>query len=140
MALSFRSLSVTFGSLRLTLPALIAAATGFGIRVASTLRPTDSAVFGLTPDPTPPFLRPAIARCSCSAPPQKAWSPNVSNLKIRRPRATERLAGDAAPAREGLAADPETAATVPFTTTNARKRTSAAPSRMTNLLSAFAII
>src|SRR3989454_1536833 len=36
-------------------------------RSTSTLRPTDSAVFGLTPPPTPPCFSPAMALWSCSA-------------------------------------------------------------------------
>jgi hypothetical protein len=56
----------------LTLPALIAAATFFGIAVASTLSPSASAVLGLMPPPTPPNFEPSIALCSPSAPPQTA--------------------------------------------------------------------
>ena len=56
-----------------------------GSASASTFSPTASAVFGLTPGPTPPFLAPAIAWCSCSASPQNASSPNVSKRKICRP-------------------------------------------------------
>ena len=77
-AFSFSSDSVTAGSSRFTFPALSAAAVLPGIAAASTLSPTPSAAFGLTPAPTPPFFEPAIARCSCSAPPQNAWSPKVS--------------------------------------------------------------
>ena len=54
-AFSLSSASVVAGSSRSTLPALIAAAIFGGSASASTLRPTASAVFGLTPGPTPPF-------------------------------------------------------------------------------------
>ena len=73
-AFSFSSASVVAGSSRSTLPALIAAAIVCGSASTSTLRPTASAVFGLTPGPTPPFFAPAIAWCSCSASPQNASS------------------------------------------------------------------
>lgn len=45
---------------------------------ASTLRSTDSAVFGETPGPTPPFFSPAMALWSCNASPQNAPLPKVS--------------------------------------------------------------
>jgi hypothetical protein len=61
-AFSFSSASVVFGLLRSTLPFLIPAATLAGILVASTFRPTESAVFGLTPGPTPPSFLPSSAR------------------------------------------------------------------------------
>src|SRR5262249_59812808 len=63
---------VVTGSSRLTLPALICCFRAVGSASASTLRPTDSAVLGETPDPTPPFFSPAMALCSCSASPQNA--------------------------------------------------------------------
>src|SRR5262249_32049341 len=47
-----------------------------------------NAVAGLTPGPTPPRLVPAMAWCSWSASPQKAWSPKVSYRKILRPSVT----------------------------------------------------
>ena len=122
-AFSFSSASVTAGSFRSTLPALIAAAVSFGIAAESTLSPAAKAAFGLRPGPTPPFFAPAIARCSCSASPQKAWSPNVSSRKMFRPaRKRARLflslrASAAAP--DGFASLGETAASVPLTITNA---------------------
>src|SRR4029077_12991657 len=76
---------VVAGSSRSTLPALICATSAAGKASVSTLRPTDSAVFGLTPPPTPPFFSPAMALCNCKAPPQKASEPNVSKRKIRLP-------------------------------------------------------
>src|SRR3954466_1850497 len=63
-ALSLTSATVVAGELRLTLPAFSALSTESGRAFASTLRPTDSAVFGLTPGPTPPRRRPAIALSS----------------------------------------------------------------------------
>ena len=77
-AFSFSSASVVAGSSRSTVPALMPAATSAGTASASTFNPTASAVFGLTPGPTPPFAAPAIASCSLSASPQNASSPNVS--------------------------------------------------------------
>ena len=77
-ALSFRRAIVVAGSSRSTLPALIWFFNAFGSISASTFNPTDSAVLGETPGPTPPFFSPAIALCSCSAPPQNASLPNVS--------------------------------------------------------------
>src|SRR4051794_32239558 len=87
-ALSLSRASVVFGELRSTLPALIALTTDFGSALASTLRPSFSAVAGLTPGPTPPFALPAIALSSWSAPLQNASSPNVSKRKICRPCVT----------------------------------------------------
>src|SRR5689334_6660527 len=84
-ALSFRSAIVVAGSSRSTLPALICFFNAFGSTSASTFSPTDSAVLGETPGPTPPFLSPAIALCSCSASPQKASLPKVSYRKVSRP-------------------------------------------------------
>src|SRR3954466_5950439 len=89
---SLSSARVTAGSSRFTLPALMAERTALGSLVTSTLRPTPSAVFGLTPGPTPPLALPARARLRCRVPPQKAWSPKVSNRKVRRPWSTSRLA------------------------------------------------
>ena len=77
-AFSLSSAIVVAGSSRLTLPAAICFFKAAGSASASTLRPTDSAVFGETPGPTPPFFSPAMALCSCSASPQKASLPNVS--------------------------------------------------------------
>src|SRR4051794_25993710 len=87
-ALSLISASVVFGELRSTLPALIASTTDFGSALASTFRPSLSAVAGLTPGPTPPLAEPAIALSSCNAPLQNASSPKVSKRKIWRPRVT----------------------------------------------------
>ena len=84
-AFSFSSASVVFGSSRSTVPALMPAATSAGTASASTFRPTDSAVFGLTPGPTPPFALPAIAWCSFKVSPQNASSPNVSKRNVFRP-------------------------------------------------------
>src|SRR5262249_20579839 len=74
------------GSFRATVPFLRPASTCGGTISASTLRPTASAVAGLTPGPTPPKRAPAIAWCSFSAPPQNASSPKVSKRKICAPR------------------------------------------------------
>src|SRR3954468_9098585 len=63
-ALSLTSARVVAGESRSTLPAFSALSTESGRAFASTLRPTDSAVFGLTPGPTPPRRRPAIALSS----------------------------------------------------------------------------
>jgi len=46
------------------LPAAICFFKVSGSASASTLSPTDSAVFGDTPGPTPPFFSPAMALCS----------------------------------------------------------------------------
>src|SRR4051812_23233082 len=54
----------------------------------STFRPTPRAVLGLTPGPTPPLALPAIAWFRCRVPPQKSWSPNVSNRNVCRPSLT----------------------------------------------------
>src|ERR1700674_2363812 len=84
-ALSFSSASVVAGSSKLTLPSLSCCFRDSGKASASTLRPTDKAVLGLTPGPTPPFFAPAIALWSCKASPQKASLPKVSNRKICLP-------------------------------------------------------
>jgi hypothetical protein len=84
-ALSLSSASVVLGLLRSTLPFLMAWTTARGSAAASTLRPTDSALFGLSPAPTPPSRDPSIALCSCNALPQKAWSPKVSKRKTCLP-------------------------------------------------------
>src|SRR2546423_638003 len=86
-ALSLSSASVVAGELRLTLPALMALTTDLGSAVESTFRPTERAVFGETPGPTPPWAEPSSAFSSCSAPLQKLSSPNVSKRKTRRPSA-----------------------------------------------------
>src|SRR5256886_14388833 len=91
-AFSLRSAKVVAGSSRSTLPALSCSCSAGGRAPTSTLRPTDSAVFGLTPPPTPPCFSPAMALWSCSASPQNASSPNVSNRKVWRPSRTMRLA------------------------------------------------
>jgi hypothetical protein len=77
-AFSFSSAIVVAGSSRLTLPALSLFFKASGSASASTLRPTDKAVLGDTPGPTPPLFAPAIALWSWSASPQKASLPNVS--------------------------------------------------------------
>ena len=64
----FSRVNVIGRVVEVTLPALIAAADFAGIAVASTLRPRASAVFGLTPGPTPPSFAPWIAW----------WSPRVA--------------------------------------------------------------
>ena len=51
----------------------------------STFSPTDNAVRGLTPAPTPPCLKPATAWCSLRVSPQKASSPKVSKRKVFLP-------------------------------------------------------
>ena len=56
--------AIVAGSSRLTLAALICCFKASGNASESTLRPTDSAVFGETPGPTPPFFSPAMALCS----------------------------------------------------------------------------
>jgi hypothetical protein len=84
-ALSRSKASVTAGSFRSTLPALILFCRSRGKAAASTFRPTARAVLGLTPGPTPPFCAPAIALWSWSSSPQKASSPKVSKRKIRLP-------------------------------------------------------
>src|SRR6266705_1652155 len=91
-AFSLSSAKVVAGSSRSTFPALSCAFSAWGRASTSTLRPTASAVFGLTPPPTPPRFSPAMALWSCSASPQNASSPNVSNRKIWRPSRTMRLA------------------------------------------------
>src|SRR3954447_25851261 len=91
-ALSLSSASVVAGSLRSTLPALIALTTDLGSLEESTLSPTLSAVFGDTPPPTPPCLAPAIARLSWSTPVQKLSSPKVSCRKTCRPSSSIRCA------------------------------------------------
>src|SRR2546426_4919098 len=58
-AFSLRSAKVVAGSSRSTLPALSWSCSACGRASTSTLRPTDSAVFGLTPPPTPPCFSPA---------------------------------------------------------------------------------
>ncbi len=88
---SWSSARVVFGLVRSTLPALSASRTDSGSFFTSTLRPTASAVAGETPSPTPPSLEPSIALCSCSVPPQNAWSPKVSKRKTWRPWATRLL-------------------------------------------------
>jgi hypothetical protein len=75
------------GSLRSTLPALMAAATFFGTASMSTLSPSSSAFFGLSPGPTPPSFSPARVLWSLSFPPQNSWLPNVSKRKIFLPSA-----------------------------------------------------
>ena len=60
-ALSWRSVSVTAGSSKLTFPALIAAATSAGITSISTFNPAARAALGDSPAPTPPFFSPRIA-------------------------------------------------------------------------------
>jgi hypothetical protein len=75
-----------------TLPALIAATRSAGNASASTLRPRLSAIFGLTPGPTPPSFSPTIASCSRSLPPQKSSEPNVSKRNVRRPSSSMRCA------------------------------------------------
>src|SRR2546425_270812 len=60
--------------------------------VQVAVRPTDEAVFGLTRPPRPPCFSPPMALWSCSASPQNASSPNVSNRKVWRPSRTMRLA------------------------------------------------
>src|SRR5690348_1562129 len=84
-AFNFSSVSVVAGSSRSTLPCLMACTTAGGSASASTFRPTPSAVFGLTPAPTPPFLTPSIACCRRSCPLQNASSPKVSKRKICLP-------------------------------------------------------
>src|SRR3954451_14692343 len=91
-ALSLSSASVVAGSLRSTLPALIALTTDLGSLEDSTFSPTLSAVFGDTPPPTPPCLAPAIARLSWSTPVQKLSSPKVSWRKTCRPSSSIRCA------------------------------------------------
>src|SRR5713226_7646618 len=91
-ALSLSRASVVAGSSRFTLPALICFLSPSGKASASTLRPTESAVFGLTPPPTPPFFSPAMAWCSCNASPQKASEPKVSKRKICLPSSIVRRA------------------------------------------------
>src|SRR5262249_3820122 len=82
---NLRSASVVAGSSRLTLPSLICCLRASGNASTSTSSPTASAVFGLTPLPTPPCFSPAMAVCSRSASPQNASLPSVSYRKICRP-------------------------------------------------------
>src|SRR5262249_11290190 len=84
-ALNFRRPRVFGGSSRLTFPAASCFFKASGSTSASTLRPTDSAVFGETPGPTPPFFSPAMALCNWSASPQKASLPNVSKRNVFLP-------------------------------------------------------
>src|SRR2546423_8732050 len=91
-ASTLSSPSVVAGSSRSTLPALRSRWRLGGSASTSTFRPTDNAVFGLNPAPTPPCCRPAMARCSWSASPQNPSLPNVSNRKVCRPSATIRSA------------------------------------------------
>ncbi len=81
------------------MPALSCFFSASGSASASTLRPTDSAVFGETPEPTPPFFSPAMAFCNCeialvlTSPLRKKWmesapSPTrqmISSRSNRRP-------------------------------------------------------
>jgi len=60
--LSLISANVVAGSSRLTWPCLILSTRSDGRASMSTFKPTASAVFGLTPGPTPPNLVPSIAR------------------------------------------------------------------------------
>ena len=64
-AFSLSSAMVVAGSSRSTLPAASCFFNASGSASASTLRPTESAVLGETPGPTPPFFSPAMALCSC---------------------------------------------------------------------------
>ena len=82
---NFRSASVVAGPSRSTLPPGAPRPASVGSASTSTFRPTASAVFGLTPAPTPPSLAPSIALCSWSLPPQKSSSPKVSKRKMSRP-------------------------------------------------------
>src|SRR3954453_15079068 len=91
-ALSLMSARVVAGESRFTLPAFSALSTDPGSALASTFRPSDRAVFGLTPGPTPPCERPSIALSSCSAPLQNALSPKSSKRKICRPCVTSAAA------------------------------------------------
>src|SRR6185312_4815354 len=59
-ALRLMSARVVAGELRSTLPALSALSTDFGSASESTFRPSESAVFGLMPPPTPPCAEPSI--------------------------------------------------------------------------------
>src|SRR3954451_10734871 len=87
-ALSLMRARVVAGESRFTLPAFSALSTECGSALASTFRPSDRAVFGLTPGPTPPCDRPSIALSSCSAPLQNASSPKSSKRKTWRPSLT----------------------------------------------------
>ena len=80
-AFAFNRAIVTFGSPRFTCRALSASMIDLGSASTSTLRPTASAVAGLTPAPTPPWALPSIASWIRSVPPQKSSSPKVSNRK-----------------------------------------------------------
>src|SRR5262249_15760273 len=84
-AFNLRRARVVAGSSRLTFPAASCFFKLSGSASASTLRPTDNAVFGETPGPRPPFFSPAMALCNWSASPQKASLPNVSKRKIFLP-------------------------------------------------------
>ena len=77
-AFARRRATVDAGSSMSTFPALIAATRSAGRASASTLRPRLSAIFGLTPGPTPPSFWPTMASCSRSLPPQNSSEPNVS--------------------------------------------------------------
>src|SRR5688572_15215356 len=85
-AFSLRSASVVAGSSRSTRSRRNASFRAAGKASTSTLSPSASADFGLSPGPVPPFARPAIDWCRRSASPQKAWLPKLSCRKIRRPR------------------------------------------------------
>ena len=81
---ALRSASVAAGSFRFKVPACRSGSTALGTFCTSTLRPSFSAVFGLTPGPTPPFFSPAMASCRRVFA-QKASLPKVSKRKISRP-------------------------------------------------------
>ncbi len=83
---SSRSATVVAGSSRSTVPAARASRNAAGSASTSTLRPTESAVAGLTPGPTVPRITSCIRRVSD----QKVSSPNASSLKILLPRSTSR--------------------------------------------------
>ena len=95
-AFSLSKVTVVAGSLRSTLPALIAAATSGGMASASTLSPTERAVVGLTDFWTTSCMR-AVSVQNCS-------SPKVSKRKTLWPEAS--VAGErssaAGPAPVGL--------------------------------------
>ena len=63
-----------------------------GSASTSTLSPSSSALFGLTPGPTPPIASPWIASCSRSSSPQNSSSPNVSKRNVCRPSSIIRFA------------------------------------------------
>ena len=79
---------MTAGSSRFTLPFWIFCTRSLGSASTSTFSPTASAVFGLTPGPTPPRPAPSIAWCNFSVSPQNAWSPKVSKRKVCSPCCT----------------------------------------------------